>query len=194
MQIVEWWKRWWGSARRPSSIEVKNTFETISYICAAGTLIIVAVQLNRDAKDRKVTKSLEVISQFSSEPLANHVLVLREFDQAYQNDLSQMQAGVTEEDKTIWVDARLVDFTQKHPDRQIEVSIRKIAEFFDQVESCEAQEICDAGTLRQFLRDEAFDVHCTFGHVIDRQAKQFNRPALGRGLAQLSAGKSCVTG
>lgn len=168
--------------------------EALSYLCGIATLIIIALQLSSDAHERRVTKSLDMIARYGSDPLASYRAEVRDFEYANRRemDVIERNGGLSQADIAIWAGGRIREYQDKYPDRKVEAAIREIASFFDEVATCEDRNICDVETTRDFLNAEARDITCTYGAIVAEQARIFNRPQLGIGMRQVAGKTPCA--
>ncbi|GEM_PF-2921615 len=169
--------------------------EAASYFCAIVTLVVIARQLDQDAHERRVTKSLEMISAYRQEPLWNARAAVRDFEAAHSAELTAIQqgGGLSTEEAQIWVEGRLKTYDQRFPDRKIFLALRELAGYFDEVAICEMRKICDTDVMRSFLEPEARDLSCSYGSVIAEQGKIFARKELGYGLKLIAQKSPCAS-
>jgi len=150
--------------------------------------------LTEDARERRVSQSLDLVKQFGDEPISNYRAEIRDFEFSLGDELDEIErnGGISPADAAVLIRGRIATFEAAHPDRKVAQSIRDIASFFDEVHICQERGLCDSDVIDDFLKSEALDFQCTYGGIVRDQSRIFNKRNLGEGMRALTKGTTCL--
>jgi hypothetical protein len=151
--------------------------EALSYVSAVITLIIIAFQLSRDATERRLSHSLELIDKYRAEPISTYRNEIDDFELAHRGEFALIarNGGLSPEDAATFLDSRITSYESRNPNKRIRLALSELVRFYESAELCVNRGICDGGTIREFLYPDAKNLYCSYGTIARRQAEIFGQ-------------------
>jgi hypothetical protein len=131
---------------------------------------------------RREQFTMQLVSQYSSEPLLSHRLVLIGAIRSAQ----ALDRGIGQGGEVL-----SGYFLARNPEpklmQEIESSLIAIDVFYVSLAACANDaRICDRDLMVRLLNREPTGFHCVFGELSSLMSKEYNLPNLGSGLRELS--------
>lgn len=172
---------------------LRGPLEVVSYVGGLISLMLIATQLRGDAADRRVSKTMEFVARFNDEPISGYRAALLRPWMENRATLATANAigGLNDENVRAMVDIVLADYRRRHPDYDFGIALHEVADFFDQLDICTGEGVCDAGVARQYFAPYTTQLRCLYGPLVEQQAADLGTPRLGTAMLRKSPGERC---
>ena len=177
----------------PKLAALRGPLEVLSYVGGLISLILIATQLRGDAADRRVSKTMEFVARFNDEPISGYraALLVPWMENRATLATANALGGLNDENAYAMVDILLADYRRRHPDHDFGIALHEVADFFDQLDICTREGVCDAVVARQYFDPYTTQLRCLYGPLVERQGTDLGTPRLGAAILRKSPDERC---
>lgn len=168
----------------PSWFRIIKILEGLSYIIIIAGIGTFFLQQHNDSEKTRITTTLEYVSRFNSDAMANfrYRLLAPWYD--YADDLVAIQKlGQVGSNTLASFILKLVDKgAEQGAPNDLRPAVFAVVEFYDQLIICDEKKICDGEVLRAYFSENAKSFYCLYQPVIEFHRSKLSIPDYGTRL------------
>lgn len=168
-----------------------KALEAASYVGGLVSLALIAIQLTKDASERRAQASFEFVRQFNSPPMTDHRRILLRGWLPYAEELERIGRQGMPRREIDALTALVATESDRKTDDGFTIAVHEIADFYYQMSICVGANTCDPRVIDAYFSGYGRSFACLYRPLVHQQAVALGTPELERGTSEYGRPDRC---